>query len=117
MDAGHLDGYDIVLMDNPEAGLHPSAKIVLAYIIQKLASCGKHIIIATHDVYFIDMLARPERISELLGYDAAISTSDVVLYLLKNGKVAGKYSPLIAYVETYAETIAGVYGIKLEKVA
>lgn len=86
----------------------------MAYLIHRLASCGKYVIASTHDVFFVDMIARPRRMSELV---KGISVeADSVLYVIKDRK-AERYSPLTAYIETYTETIAAIYGVKIIKIS
>jgi len=46
------EDYDILLIDEPELGLHPAAKIFLFELFKKLARKGKQIFIATHDPFF-----------------------------------------------------------------
>lgn len=42
--------------------------------------------------------------------------ADSVLYVIKDRK-AERYSPLTAYIETYTETIAAIYGVKIIKIS
>ena len=112
MDRGLLDDYDIVLIDDLEAGLHPRARELMVYLLYRLASCGKYVVAATHDVYVVDMAARPERMSEIFG--GKVAATEAVVYLLKDGK-AERYSPLTAYIETYTDAIADIYGIRVDK--
>lgn len=112
MDRGLLDEYDLVLIDDLETGLHPRGRELMVYLLQRLASCGKYVIAVTHDVYVVDMAARPERMAELFG--GAPPTAEAVLYLIEGGK-AERYSPLTAYIKTYTEAIADIYGIRVDR--
>ncbi|MCX8206298.1 MAG: energy-coupling factor ABC transporter ATP-binding protein [Methanothrix sp.] len=49
---------DVLLLDEPTAGLDPRSQLWLIELLDELASCGKTIITATHDLDIIDKISR-----------------------------------------------------------
>jgi len=49
---------DVLLLDEPTAGLDPRSQLWLIELLNELASCGKTIITATHDLDIIDKISR-----------------------------------------------------------
>ena len=54
---------DLVLVENPEAHLHPSAQVRLGQMISKAVSCGAQVIVETHSDHLLNgiRLARKEK--------------------------------------------------------
>ena len=104
---GLLDEYDYILMDNPEAGLHPHSMAKLALLIHALGSCGKRIIVATHDLIFIDMLRHVDQLNRML--KANVRPVDIALYVIE-GTTIRRYDTTASYIRDYTEYIYIVYG-------
>lgn len=49
---------DVLLLDEPTAGLDPRSQLWLIELLNELASCGKTIITATHDLDIIERISR-----------------------------------------------------------
>lgn len=110
---GVLDEFDVFLMDNPEVALHPLAQARLALLIHSLAGCGKTVLVATHDLLFVDMLRRVYYVNKIFGSE--IKASDIAIYNIVKGKIE-KIDVLASYIENYTEYILKVYGAKVEKI-
>ncbi|AFA39169.1 hypothetical protein Pogu_1142 [Pyrobaculum oguniense TE7] len=110
---GVLDEYDVFLLDNPEVSLHPLAQARLALLIHSLANCDKIVVVASHDVLFVDMLRRVDDVNKIFGSE--IRASDVAIYNIVDGKIK-RVDTLASYLENYTEYIYAVYGAKVEKV-
>lgn len=55
---------DLILVENPEAHLHPSAQVRLGQMISKAVSCGVQVIVETHSDHLLNgiRLARKEKV-------------------------------------------------------
>lgn len=55
---------DLILVENPEAHLHPSAQVRLGQMISKAVSCGVQVLVETHSDHLLNgiRLARKEKI-------------------------------------------------------
>lgn len=80
---------DVILMENPEAHLHPSAQVRLGQMIAKTVSLGVQVIVETHSDHIINgvRLARKENILK--------TDSDVNLIFVQRKESNGK---LVSYV-------------------
>ena len=99
---GLLD-YDVVLLDNPTAGVHMRETLRAAELVAELASRGSDVFVATHDLFFIDAVVR-----------AVERDADVLIVLMERGRVAETYSAISSYIRTYTEELAAMYGIAVE---
>jgi predicted ATPase len=81
-----------IIIEEPEAHLHPRAQKVFVRIVAKAVNAGKNVIITTHSDYLISalnnliLLSRlPEDKCKELGYskEEILSPDDVVAYLVK----------------------------------
>lgn len=96
----HVPRYDIVVLEEPEAHLHPANQTKLARHIIKFVKRGTRVMIITHGVFFLEQLSMFVRMSKIspderkkLGYDEDdfIDNNDVAPYMFKpNAK--GAYS-------------------------
>ena len=76
---------DTLIIDEPEAHLHPAAQVGFAKLLAKLVGSGVKVILTTHSNWIVDEFANLVRVSELEpgersdlpGEDAALSRSDV----------------------------------------
>lgn len=109
---GILDEYDVFLLDNPEVSLHPLAQARLALLIHSLANCDKIVVVATHDLLFVDMLRRVDDVNKIFGSE--VKASDMAIYNIVEGKIK-RVDTLASYLENYTEYIFAVYGAEIEK--
>ena len=103
---GFLEEYDLLLLDDPEAGLHPKAVMRLAAFLHTLASCGINILVATHSSHFVDMLNRMDNIADI--YEVKLETAPLSLYVVVDGKIK-EYDLLSSYIEDYTEYLLAPY--------
>lgn len=108
---GLTSEYDIFLFDNPEAGLHPLGQARLALLIHSLATCEKKVVVATHDVMFLDMLRRTEDVNRIFNTDLEAEAS---LYMISEGKIE-EVDTATSYIKDYTEYIYAVYGYDVKK--
>jgi cobalt/nickel transport system ATP-binding protein len=80
---------DILLLDEPSAGLDPRTQLWLVELLQELARAGKTIIAATHDLEIVEMISKraivmgeDHRIK--MDDDASIVLSDYELLMASN---------------------------------
>ena len=109
---GLLDEYTHILLDNPESGLHPLGQARLALLIHALANCGKRVVVATHDLIFVDMLTRVEYVNKIVGAD--VKPADVALYAIEDGRLK-RYEAYASYIRDYTPYIYVLYGYEVEE--
>lgn len=89
---------DILVIEEPEAHLHPENQTKLARHIVRLISNGTHVILVTHGVYFLEQLSMFVRMSKIspaerkkLGFDSNdfIYDDDVAPYMFKPNPKGG----------------------------
>lgn len=96
----HMPHYDILVLEEPEAHLHPENQTKLAKHIIRFTKSGTRVILITHGVFFLEQLSMFVRMSKIspterkkLGYeeDDFIDDNDVSPYLFRlNDK--GRYT-------------------------
>jgi len=109
---GLLDEYTHIFFDSPDAGLHPLSQAKLALLMHALANCGKAVVLATHNVIFVDMLTRVERVNEMVG--ANVKPADVALYAIEGGRLK-RYEAYASYIRDYTPYIYALYGYEAEE--
>jgi cobalt/nickel transport system ATP-binding protein len=72
---------DVLLLDEPSAGLDPRTQLWLVELLQELGSAGKTIITATHDLEIIEMIS--ER-AIVMGEDHRVKMDDDAKIVLCN---------------------------------
>jgi Uncharacterized conserved protein len=91
-DGGQSNSLHNIIIEEPEAHLHPRAQKVFVKIVAKAVNAGKNVIITTHSDYLISalnnliLLSRlPEEKCKELGYskDEILSPDSVTAYLLR----------------------------------
>jgi len=80
---------DVLLLDEPTAGLDPRTQLWLIELLQELAKLGKTVIIATHDLDIVDQISHRavvmgENHSLLVDKEAKTVLSDLDLLLASN---------------------------------
>jgi ABC-type lipoprotein export system ATPase subunit len=74
----------LILIGEPDIGLHPQAKKQLALFLHVIAKNGTLIVLVTHDLLFLDMLRRIGKIAGELGVD--IEPANMALIITENQK-------------------------------
>lgn len=83
---------DVLVIEEPEAHLHPENQIKLAKHVARLVNDGTHVILATHGVYFLEQLSMLVRMGKIspaerkklgFGGDDFISIGDVAPYMFR----------------------------------
>lgn len=92
----YMPHYDVLVLEEPEAHLHPENQTKLARHIIRFVKSGTRVILITHGVFFLEQLSMFIRMSKIspaerkeLGYDDDdfIDDNDVAPYLFKlNGE-------------------------------
>jgi len=104
---GLLDEYTHIFLDSPDAGLHPLSQAKLALLMHALANCGKTVVVATHNVMFVDMLTRTDYVNKMLKAD--VKPADVAIYAIEDGRIK-RYEPYASYIRDYTPYIYALYG-------
>ena len=116
---GLLDDYTHLLLDNFEAGLHPLSRTKLALMLHVLARCGKTVIVATHDVVFLDMLTHISSVAETLrrlhGVNAKVEPVDVAIYAIEDGRLR-RYEPTASFIRDYTPYVYAAFGYTVEEI-
>lgn len=94
----HMPHYDILVLEEPEAHLHPENQTKLAKHIIRFTKRGTRVILITHGVFFLEQLSMFVRMSKIsptkrkkLGYDEDdfIDDNDVAPYLFRLDEKGG----------------------------
>jgi cobalt/nickel transport system ATP-binding protein len=72
---------DILLLDEPSAGLDPRTQLWLVELLQELGRAGKTIITATHDIEIMDRISKR---SIVMGEDHRVKMDDNIRNVLSN---------------------------------
>jgi len=97
----------ILLFDDPQANMHPEYQIKLAYILNKLAEFGYKILVTTHDLNFLTMLACSNSIPEVMKLEK-FNPQTKRLYIIDNSRQIQEYSLLSSSIPTY-DTLYKLY--------
>lgn len=84
---------DTLIVEEPEAHLHPDAQAELASVLARLVNSGVRVVITTHSNWIVDQLANLVRMSELdpndrtdlPGHDASLAREDVGVWMFADG--------------------------------
>jgi len=109
---GLLDEYTHIFLDNPESGLHPLGQAKLALLVHAMANCGQTMVVATHDLIFVDMLTRVEYVNKIVGAD--VEPADVAIYAIEDGMLK-RYEAYASYIRDYTPYIYALYGYEVEE--
>ncbi len=80
---------DLLIIEEPEAHLHPETQVTLAEILVRLVNAGLKVLITTHSEFFLQQLnnsivagsVQHHKTPDLVDEKTAISASDVGVYL------------------------------------
>lgn len=108
----HIVGENsFLIIEEPEAHLHPANQIVLAKYIVKLVRSGVNILMTTHSIFLLDKLAKymmaggltPEQRSTDLGYgqDGFLTQNEVSVYLFERRPDGGHQTKPVERDEEY----------------
>lgn len=76
----NLQNTPILLIENPEAHLHPRGQTAMGTLLAKVASCGVQVIVETHSDHFIDGVRLAVKNEEI------VKSEDVAIYYFKSTK-------------------------------
>jgi len=95
---GKIPRADVLILEEPEAHLHPANQARLAKHIVRLVNSGVHVLLITHGVYFLEQLSMFVRMSKVsieerkeLGYSAGdfLKPDNVAPYIFKKDNSGG----------------------------
>lgn len=86
---------DLILIENPEAHLHPSAQVKLGQMLAKAVSCGVQVIVETHSDHLLNgiRLARKEKVLK--------AETDVNLIFVQRKPINNQYVTLINEIKIF----------------
>lgn len=106
-----VDENSFLIIEEPEAHLHPANQIVLAKYIVKLIRSGVNILMTTHSIFLLDKLAKymmagnltPEQRLADLGYgqDGFLAQDEVSVYLFERRPDGGHQTKPVERDEEY----------------
>ena len=106
-----VDENSFLIIEEPEAHLHPANQIVLAKYIVKLIRSGVNILMTTHSIFLLDKLAKymmagsltPEQRLTDLGYgqDGFLTQDEVSVYLFERRPDGGHQTKPVERDEEY----------------
>ncbi len=85
-------------------------QIKLAYILNKLAEFGYKILVTTHDLNFLTMLACSDSIPEVMKLEK-FKPQTKRLYIIDNSRQIQEYSLLSSSIPTYTDTLYKLYSV------
>lgn len=98
----------ILLFDDPQTNMHTEYQIKLAYILNKLAEIGYKILVTTHDLNFLTILACSNSIPEVMKLEE-FNPQTKRLYIIDNSRQIQDYSLLSSSIPTYTDTLYKLY--------
>ena len=93
----HAQPGDTLIIDEPEAHLHPEAQVAMATFLARLVNAGYRVVVATHSDWILEQLANLVRMSRLPpderkhldGADAALTPDQFGAWLFRRDVAAG----------------------------
>ena len=80
----------MLIIEEPEAHLHPEAQRGMAAVVVRLVRAGVRVMVTTHSDYFLDQLANHVRLSKLANYeDQALKEEEIGAYVFKRQEGKG----------------------------
>ncbi|MFP3203784.1 MAG: hypothetical protein RXR43_16740 [Sulfolobus sp.] len=98
----------ILLFDDPQTNMHTEYQIKLAYILNKLAEIGYKILVTTHDLNFLTILACSNSIPEVMKLEE-FKPQTKNLYIIDSSRQIQDYSLLSSSIPTYTDTLYKLY--------
>ena len=75
---------DVLIIEEPEAHLHPEAQRGMAAVVVRLVRAGVRVMVTTHSDYFLDQLANHVRLSKLTDCeDQSLKEDEIGAYVFK----------------------------------
>ncbi|GAY25377.1 hypothetical protein ATG_05800 [Desulfurococcaceae archaeon AG1] len=105
----------LVLIDEPDIGLHPIAMKQLALFLHVIARSGTPIILITHSLLFLDMLRRVDKIARELDVDVEpVNMALIITERSKTKTSKTRYEiknidPMSSAIESYTDEIVDLY--------
>ena len=106
-----VDENSLLIVEEPEAHLHPANQIVLAKYIVKLVRSGVNILMTTHSIFLLDKLAKymmagsltpAQRLTDLgYGQDGFLTQDEVSAYLFERRPDGGHQTRPVERDEEY----------------
>jgi hypothetical protein len=100
----------LVMLDEPDIGLHPSAVKQLALFLHVLARMNMPMIIATHNLFFLDTLRNVDKVFD--EFDLDLDPAEISLVVMRKvGKrfKAENIDPASSNIESYVDEILKIY--------
>ncbi|BCU69771.1 AAA family ATPase [Stygiolobus caldivivus] len=97
----------VLLFDDVQEGLHAEYMLRLAYLLGLMASKGYKILLTTHNVGFLSLLACLRGVAKTLGYNDEFGLAPA-LYVVKDKHIE-EYSVASSAIPTYTEYSLSVY--------
>jgi cobalt/nickel transport system ATP-binding protein len=94
-----ISGPDVILLDEPTAGLDPRTSRDLIELLNKYHKDGKTIIIATHDMHIVEEIAD---IAHVFGHDKKIARSGTPAKILSDTGFLKENNLIHAHTHTHA---------------
>ncbi|NAZ12536.1 MAG: hypothetical protein GU359_00085 [Desulfurococcales archaeon] len=98
------------MLDEPDIGLHPSAVKQLALFLHVLARMNMPMIIATHNLFFLDTLRNVDKVFD--EFDLDLEPAEISLVVMRKvGKrfKAENIDPASSNIESYVDEILKIY--------
>ena len=96
-----LDAGDVLIIEEPEAGLHPASQRTLARFLARLVRRGLNIVMTTHSPFMLEQLSHLVQASALeagardLGSgDDYLCAGDVAAYAFESGRDGSSITPI-----------------------
>ena len=81
---------DLLIIEEPEAHLHPEAQRGMAAVVVRLVRAGVRVMVTTHSDYFLDQLANAVRLSKLTDCEEqALKEEEIGAYVFKRQEGKG----------------------------
>ena len=92
----HAQPGDTLIIDEPEAHLHPEAQVAMATFLARLVNAGYRVVVATHSDWILEQLANlvrmsklpPDKRKHLDGADAALTPDQFGAWLFRRDAAA-----------------------------
>lgn len=93
---------DVLLLDEPSAGLDPRTQLWLVELLRELSDAGKTVITATHDLEIIEMISKR---SIVMGEDHRIKLDDMPRDVLSNYELLMESNLVHEHMHIHGKTV------------